>query len=1307
MNAAAPCSGESTKVFPLRLCEVLEKEFVTIRGRMSHAPGWLLAEGDIRHEELLSHLCAPVRDPSRSPLSAIRERIEQGGFRVCAAEPLDAAGKALLLERLNAALQASADLYDITLLDPETPARQLAELRREALKSQRTRGEPTAPSSDDAETAPSENATDEQIQLNRLLLEAAIPASAIARVDHARLDQLFEEIHALRGPNGMYSALCLSGGGIRSAAFALGVVQGLARRGLLEKFDYLSTVSGGGYVGSWLSTWIHRHPRGLSGVVEEMNSPCPGDAGNFAPKIEPESEPVRFLRSYSHFLNPRAGLFSVDTWTWIGIYLRNLSLNWLLLIPFLMLLLAAPRLYAALLLGAAHGDSFAILVGIATLAAILAVLCPTLNRPSLSDPATGGEGSGAPTPGRFVALRNQLKRQHWVLMLGVAPLMAFSVLITLLVWGLPPGKISFTLQQVVVLLANMPRANVQDVQNLLGQLAAIGFDYLVVWGILIVFAAWLVSVAIVPRPDWKKRWGELGVMVIASLVAWLLIDSIAGYAGNIGVATRAAVALWPSSAHPVAFYPAHLYTVLAVPTIAAAVLAGMTIFIGGVSKCKWIEDEDREWWGRFGAWVLVCIVAWSALSAIAILGPSLLLEFPRLIAAVGGTAGLTAVLFGKSSLTAAAAGKSAASGSKGRKIVLDFLGLNSLALVSVVFLAVFFAFLSLLGSALLKALFDELAPAIGATDWKGWLAGALELPAQGFSRACGHDAAWPWADFAKAGVFSDPQVHLTIACQTPPFAVGLALAVLGLLVVLASWAINLNKFSLHAAYRIRIIRTFLGASRHERNPNPFTGFDPLDNVQMHELQPGLLREGDFKNLDALVARLHDGMLGKRDSAEKELVRILFAPQQDRGGILQSRLRSHKPGTPVLKSLQRDLLESLNRLLETERLDRIDAFRKLAKAKDGDISCSAAAKGYLARGNLIFANRLFIDSAFPEEISAFDFPPPPPHKLMHVVNLTLNLVRGGKLAWQERKAAPFAVTPMHAGSYYLGFRESRDYGGKDGISLGTATAISGAAVSPSMGYTSSPITALLLTLFNVRLGWWLGNPGVAGSATYPMAEPVSPLRPLLSEALGLTDDQSPYVYLSDGGHFENMGVFEMVLRRCRLIVASDAGADPDYQFEDLGNAVRKIRIDLGIPIEFGEMPIRRGSAADDRSGRYCAIGRIRYSCVDGEGAPDGVLVCFKPVLRGDEPRDVLHYAVRNEPFPQESTGDQFFGESQFESYRQLGQFALETAFGDGSVGAAGKWWFVDFVERIRAHVATQGAGEDWLDPWLRNAAPKDR
>ncbi|PYS07998.1 MAG: acyltransferase, partial [Acidobacteria bacterium] len=107
----------------------------------------------------------------------------------------------------------------------------------------------------------------------------------------------------------------------------------------------------------------------------------------------------------------------------------------------------------------------------------------------------------------------------------------------------------------------------------------------------------------------------------------------------------------------------------------------------------------------------------------------------------------------------------------------------------------------------------------------------------------------------------------------------------------------------------------------------------------------------------------------------------------------------------------------------------------------------------------------------------------------------------------------------------------------------------------MGYYSSAFVTFLLALFNLRLGWWLGNPGPAGNgkwrfgkrrlSTYDTAGPNFAARPIFAETLGLTDDKHPYVYLSDGGHFENLGLYEMVLRRCKMIVVSDGSADPDF------------------------------------------------------------------------------------------------------------------------------------------------------------------
>jgi hypothetical protein len=301
----------------------------------------------------------------------------------------------------------------------------------------------------------------------------------------------------------------------------------------------------------------------------------------------------------------------------------------------------------------------------------------------------------------------------------------------------------------------------------------------------------------------------------------------------------------------------------------------------------------------------------------------------------------------------------------------------------------------------------------------------------------------------------------------------------------------------------------------------------------------------------------------------------------------------------------------------------------------------------------------------------------PKRPFHLVNMALNLVAGDNLAWQQRKAETFTASPLHAGNFRLGYRRVREYclqptlsasENKDaspdksgGLTLGTAVAISGAAASPNMGYHSSPVLAALMTLFNVRLGAWLGNPGKAGESAYKDPAPRSAFKHLALEAFGLTDENSEYVYLSDGGHFENLGLYEMVLRRCRRIVVSDAGSDPDCALEDLGNAIRKIRIDLGIRIEIDDtFKISARTAASPS--KYCAIAKIYYKDADGDGAIEGKLLYIKPSIAGNEPKDVFNYKEQSLLFPHEPTSDQWFSESQFESYRVLGKHIVKEISG---------------------------------------------
>ncbi len=286
----------------------------------------------------------------------------------------------------------------------------------------------------------------------------------------------------------------------------------------------------------------------------------------------------------------------------------------------------------------------------------------------------------------------------------------------------------------------------------------------------------------------------------------------------------------------------------------------------------------------------------------------------------------------------------------------------------------------------------------------------------------------------------------------------------------------------------------------------------------------------------------------------------------------------------------------------------------------------------------------------------------------IINTALNLVSGDELAWQQRKAASFVFTPKYCGyevatrhdggnesETVRAYRPTEHFGG--GVSLGTAMTISGAAASPSMGHYTTKALAFLMAVFNVRLGWWFGNPR---GKKWTRESPKFGVFSLLRELSGRTSHKGNYVYLSDGGHFENLGIYELVRRRCRFIVACDAEEDREMTFPGLGNAIEKCRIDFGVDIDIDVSALQTSEDGVSRS--HCAIGKIHYPAIDGCAARVGTLVYMKSSLTGDEPTDVKRYAAHRPHFPHQSTADQWFDESQFESYRALGKHVAQTVFG---------------------------------------------
>lgn len=238
-----------------------------------------------------------------------------------------------------------------------------------------------------------------------------------------------------------------------------------------------------------------------------------------------------------------------------------------------------------------------------------------------------------------------------------------------------------------------------------------------------------------------------------------------------------------------------------------------------------------------------------------------------------------------------------------------------------------------------------------------------------------------------------------------------------------------------------------------------------------------------------------------------------------------------------------------------------------------------------------------------------------------------------------------------------------------LTLGRWTSISGAAFSTAAGAATSVPLALLCGLFNVRLGyWWHSQTGFKGR----WIERLLPVQSaLFAELLARTHGTAGQLWnISDGGHFENMGGYELLRRRLPLIVIVDAEADPDYAFQGLSDLVRKARLDFEAEINFlegseldavlpasarphfGAIEALRRARREDRSGAHAALARVWYG--RGEHAFASWMVYVKATLVGDEPEDVVHYHRSHPDFPQETTLDQFFDESQWESYRRLGE-----------------------------------------------------
>jgi len=314
---------------------------------------------------------------------------------------------------------------------------------------------------------------------------------------------------------------------------------------------------------------------------------------------------------------------------------------------------------------------------------------------------------------------------------------------------------------------------------------------------------------------------------------------------------------------------------------------------------------------------------------------------------------------------------------------------------------------------------------------------------------------------------------------------------------------------------------------------------------------------------------------------------------------------------------------------------------------------------------------------------------------HIINVTIAETVAGtsSLVARDRKGKPLQVTPAgiaHEGDH-PGAMIGHGLRWGEELPLANWVAISGAAVSAAIGSGTSLGTSILATMSNMRLGYWWRRTRSRTEARRVWSHPRDSVQSyLLLELRGaFHGTRRERWYLTDGGHFENTGIYALLQRQLPFIIVCDNGADPEYSMADMVRLVGRARTDLEAEIDFldqpalnallgtnsalaghiGPYPELAKLASDDKpGGPIAALAWITYAGV----ADRGLMLLVKPRLTYTEPPELLAY--RSQPgcghFPQQTTGDQFFDEVQWEAYRRLGELAGENLLARRKAGHTG-------------------------------------
>ncbi|HEY2157728.1 MAG TPA: patatin-like phospholipase family protein, partial [Isosphaeraceae bacterium] len=1156
---------------------------------------------------------------------------------------------------------------------------------------------------------------------------ALIPPDGAAAAERVGVDRRLRDARgeALRKH---LVGVAFSGGGIRSATFAVGVLQGLAKLGLLRRIDYLSTVSGGGYAGSWLAAWIKREGS-VTNVEKQLATSrvvnSKADRGGLLKKggeagraegdvVDEEPEPIYHLRAYSRFLAPRSGLLTADTWSLITTYLRNLAINLAMLLPAALAVVFALRLavwFCGLSYDFRESEGIVTTVVSLVLGLVAFWVAFALNARGVNYIRSVQEGGGGRPP---------FNAAHFVagivvpMVVGVFFLARVNLAVDRNIWrwmtkDLPvdPGHIPIDSRHLWLLRGSLALGSAVSFGGLLA---------------LIYFFESL-------RYPSAKR-------------GWLLGSSfLSGFAGGAFLSVILILALrtglLPGRPDLVATY--------ATPLGLLAVVAATVVHVGHLGRD--IGEIEREWWARLDAWLVIAAIAWVAIFEVVLYLPAAVVWIGEDYIGPGVIGGLVTSWLG-TTVAGVLAGSSARTGQPDGSATLEAVA----AVAPPIFLIGLFGGLGALAYVLVDGPLPGPGPGRGSEALFEYY---MKINSPGFPAL----AAWA-AGLTLLSYFMTRKTEVNLFSLNAMYANRLTRCYLGASRRMSRWAdrwggagdpregggapTHGTEYELSAppasrgwVWRHRgapgpagrpgasraLRRSYINPNAL-RQPHPIVGFDLNDDIPLVDLQIGEETGGsaylgpqllintslnlvagselawsDRKSESFVLTPTHCGSKGTgyarvtRKTRDRLSVGRAIAIS---GAAVDPNMNYHQ--SPTLSAFLTVFNARLGYWIENPSLpaegtsggelvrEVVALWAEAIRPGRGGAGPAAADPVEQARLAGILALSRAADKR--EHDRAREAARREGEAAVARLERAKDRLKGLEREFDRAAAAAGAAAPQRPGEGFGGpallalsealsgvSRELFDLSQNRARIADLRAAIErlnaearARDLPPAWEHDVGEIGRAVDDL-EQALGRVTSMPGEAASGTVSAWRAENPRHGglLVTELLGGTDGRHKYVHLTDGGHFENTGVYELVRRRCRYIVACDANTDRTAADENLANLVRLVRIDFGIRIEIDTTPLELDGEDTRLCRSHVVVGSVRYDDVDNGQVP-GALVYIRTSMTGDEPPDIRNYAAVNREFPYTTSANQFFDESQFESYRALGEHVARIVFEDAKADA---------------------------------------